>query len=112
MPVRRRYSCTTIPISTFVNFKGGVFHKKGHTTPLAFRKWNIALSRFIVLLSGSRFRDLKLLYVNQYFPELFFVGAATAEPEAPVPGRPDYPCGDLDGRKNENTTNGCQNEIK
>ena len=49
---------------------------------------------------------------NQYFPELFFVGAATAEPEAPVPGRPDYPCGDLDGRKNENTTNGCQNEIK
>ena len=50
--------------------------------------------------------------VNQYFPELFFVGAATAEPEAPVPGRPDYPCGDLDGRKNENTTNGCQNEIK
>ena len=85
MPVRRRYSCTTIPISTFVNFKGGVFHKKGHTTPLAFRKWNIALSRFIVLLSG-----------NQYFPELFFVGAATAEPEAPVPGRPDYPCGDLD----------------
>lgn len=28
MPVRRRYSCTTIPISTFVNFKGGVFHKK------------------------------------------------------------------------------------
>ena len=55
---------------------------------------------------------LKLLYVNQYFPELFFVGAATAEPEAPVPGRPDYPCGDLDGRKNENTTNGCQNEIK
>ena len=73
---------------------------------------------------------MKLLYVNQYFPELFFVGAATAEPEAPVPGRPDYvgaataepeapvpgrpdyPCGDLDGRKNENTTNGCQNEIK
>ena len=33
---------------------------------------------------------MKLLYVNQYFPELFFVGAATAEPEAPVPGRPDY----------------------
>jgi len=96
MPVRRRYSCTTIPISTFVNIKGGVFHKKGHTTPLAFRKWNIALSRFIVLLSDSLPRDLKLLYVKQYIPELFFVRAATAEPEAPVPGRPDYPCGDLD----------------
>ena len=64
------------------------------------------------MLSDSLPRDLKLLYVKQYIPELFFVRAATAEPEAPVPGRPDYPCGDLDGRKNENTTNGCQNEIK
>ena len=48
------------------------------------------------MLSDSLPRDLKLLYVKQYIPELFFVRAATAEPEAPVPGRPDYPCGDLD----------------
>ena len=44
----------------------------------------MVLSMSVVLLSGSQFRDLKLLYVQQYFPELSLVGTATAEPEASV----------------------------
>ena len=61
----------------------------------------MALSRFAVLLSGSRFRDLKLLYVQQYFPELILIGTAAAESEGSVPGRPDSPCGDLNQLQTE-----------
>jgi hypothetical protein len=46
----------------------------------------MVLSLFVVLLSDSQFRNLKLLYVQQYFPELIFIGTTAAEPEASVSG--------------------------
>lgn len=72
-----------------------IVHKNGHSTPVGFWKLLMALSRFIVLLLGSQFRKLQLLYVPQYFPELILIGTAPAEPEASVSGWPDYSCGNL-----------------